>query len=452
MPLIPLKQKNNFMETLKKISPHHFRWSILGLFLFATSFYLIYQINAIYFENYAMNGSDIAYAAPGVNLNLSPATTSVAPSQTFTVNINLTTAGTPIDGVDIYSLRFNPSILQVVDSDAIMTGVQIGAGSLLPNTIINTVNNSTGVIQFSQSTSGGTNFTGNGVLATITFRGIVAGVSAVSFDFTSGSTADTNVAYLGVDQLESVTNASFTVDGLAPTAPSSLTATAVSTSQINLSWTASTDAVGVTGYKIYRCAGLACVPTVQIATSVTNSHSNTGLTASTAYTYTVSAYDAAGNNSAQSASVSATTLASTFSRTISLASLDGRATKVVSGTLDVLDTSKVLLKPYAYTTNVSGNATISFDIALTTVFLKIKATPFLTRLISVDLNSNITYAFPQLLIGDINQDNIINSIDYSILNTNWFTSAATADLNQDGLVNSIDYSFMNQHWLVTGEQ
>jgi chitodextrinase len=89
-------------------------------------------------------------------------------------------------------------------------------------------------------------------------------------------------------------------DTQAPTVPSNLLASAVSTSQINLSWTASTDNKGVSGYKVYRNG-------TQIATATTTSYSNTGLAGSTAYTYTMSAYDAAGNASGQSASVSATT-------------------------------------------------------------------------------------------------------------------------------------------------
>jgi len=100
----------------------------------------------------------------------------------------------------------------------------------------------------------------------------------------------------------SATTQAGVVDTQPPTVPTSLSATAVSSSQINLSWTASTDNVGVTGYKIYRNAA-------QVGTSVTNSYSDTGLVASTTYSYTVSAYDAAGNNSAQSTSASATTQA-----------------------------------------------------------------------------------------------------------------------------------------------
>lgn len=89
-------------------------------------------------------------------------------------------------------------------------------------------------------------------------------------------------------------------DTTAPSVPSGLTATAASTSQINLSWTASTDNVGVTGYKIYRNGSY--------LTSVTGtSYSNTGLAMGTTYSYTVSAYDAASNESAQSAAKDETT-------------------------------------------------------------------------------------------------------------------------------------------------
>ncbi len=92
------------------------------------------------------------------------------------------------------------------------------------------------------------------------------------------------------------------VDTTPPSVPTNLSANAISSSQINLSWTASTDNVGVTGYDIYRGG-------VQIGTSATNGYSDSGLAASTQYTYTVSAYDASGNNSAQSTSASATTQA-----------------------------------------------------------------------------------------------------------------------------------------------
>jgi hypothetical protein len=85
-----------------------------------------------------------------------------------------------------------------------------------------------------------------------------------------------------------------------PTVPTNLSATAISSSQINLIWTASTDNAGIASYKIYRGGS-------EIATSTTNSYSNTDLSAGSAYTYTVVAVDAAGKSSSQSASAEATT-------------------------------------------------------------------------------------------------------------------------------------------------
>jgi chitodextrinase len=99
-----------------------------------------------------------------------------------------------------------------------------------------------------------------------------------------------------------------TPDITAPTTPTNLSATAVSSSGINLSWSASTDAVGVTGYKVYRAG-------TQIGTTASTSYSDTGLSASTSYSYTVAAYDAAGNTSAQSSSASATTQSAPVSDT-----------------------------------------------------------------------------------------------------------------------------------------
>ncbi len=93
-----------------------------------------------------------------------------------------------------------------------------------------------------------------------------------------------------------------TPDTTAPTVPGTPTATAVSSSQINLTWAASTDAVGVTGYRIFRNGA-----TVPLTTVAVTNYSDTGLTAATAYTYTLRAIDAAGNESAASAAGGATT-------------------------------------------------------------------------------------------------------------------------------------------------
>ena len=80
-------------------------------------------------------------------------------------------------------------------------------------------------------------------------------------------------------QADMATPVSSVPDTQAPSAPASLTATALGASQINLSWSAATDNVGVTGYRVERCQGSGCTNFAQVATPATTSYSDTGLTA-----------------------------------------------------------------------------------------------------------------------------------------------------------------------------
>jgi fibronectin type III domain protein/calcineurin-like phosphoesterase family protein len=88
----------------------------------------------------------------------------------------------------------------------------------------------------------------------------------------------------------------------APTIPGNLNASAVSGTQINLSWAAAGDNTGVRGYGIYRDGVL--ITTVD---HTILSYSDTNLLPSTTYTYRVDAFDGSGNHSAQSTAKSATT-------------------------------------------------------------------------------------------------------------------------------------------------
>ena len=90
-------------------------------------------------------------------------------------------------------------------------------------------------------------------------------------------------------------------DTQAPTAPSSLSATAASSTRVDLAWTAATDDAGVTGYRIYRDGAM--VGTVGTATA----YPDTTTRAGTTYDYQVRAVDAAGNESGPSETRSVTT-------------------------------------------------------------------------------------------------------------------------------------------------
>jgi chitodextrinase len=88
-------------------------------------------------------------------------------------------------------------------------------------------------------------------------------------------------------------------DTTKPTAPSSLSHQVQTGPKVALQWTASTDNVAVTGYRIYRGG-------TEIGTSTTASYTDSSVAAGNSYTYSVRAHDAAGNLSDASNSVTAT--------------------------------------------------------------------------------------------------------------------------------------------------
>lgn len=94
-----------------------------------------------------------------------------------------------------------------------------------------------------------------------------------------------------------------------PSVPTNLQVTGSSSTSVDISWDASTDDVGVTGYHLYRNGGLVTSP-------ATTNYTDSGLTPNANYTYTVSAYDAVGNTSSQSAPLPASTLADTLAPSV----------------------------------------------------------------------------------------------------------------------------------------
>src|ERR1700704_5336915 len=121
------------------------------------------------------------------------------------------------------------------------------------------------------------------LLAAITTAALLAGCNGVG-------EAETN----------NVAGTTPTVDTTLPSTPTGLTAAAAGSTGVNLSWSASTDNVGVTPYTLPRKG-------VKIAMPATTTYADAGLSAATTYSYSVAARDAAGNISPYSASVSVTT-------------------------------------------------------------------------------------------------------------------------------------------------
>ena len=101
-----------------------------------------------------------------------------------------------------------------------------------------------------------------------------------------------------------------TADTIPPSAPTNLQASNISQTGVNLSWTASTDNIAVTGYRVYRNS-------TEIPSGSSNSYLDSGLTPGTSYSYAVAAVDAAGNVSAKSTARSIKTLSPSPTATLS---------------------------------------------------------------------------------------------------------------------------------------
>lgn len=164
-----------------------------------------------------------------------------------------------------------------------------------------------------------------------------------------------------------------------PTAPANLTGSPVSSSQINLSWTVSSDNVGVEGYDVYR-------DNTKVTRVATTSYGDTGLAASTAYSYYVKAFDAAGNVSPSSNTVSVATQAPSVSTGNISGTVYDQSGSVLSGASVSLKVGK---SKKTYITNSQGAFNV-VNLAPGTYDLTFKKARYLTQTSSVSVTSGMT--------------------------------------------------------------
>lgn len=134
-----------------------------------------------------------------------------------------------------------------------------------------------------------------------------------------------------------------TSSAAAPTTPSNLAAVPASSTQINLSWSASTSSVGVANYIVQRCMGAGCNNFAQLAAPTGVAYTDIGLNPSTSYSYRIQAVDTSGDVSPFSGTATTTTLASssfavtpraavvTYTKTQQFTSTGGTVTWAVDG-------------------------------------------------------------------------------------------------------------------------
>ena len=143
-------------------------------------------------------------------------------------------------------------------------------------------------------------------------------------------------------------------DTTPPTIPTNVTATPISTTEIDLTWSASTDNYILSGYQVFR-------DSVQIATTTLLSYSDTGLATSTLYSYEITAFDASGNVSTSSAPVATTTLGYTAPT-----STPTTTTSTTGGKNNPLEPIDTIIGNFNIDTTLSS-AEVTFD---TNVFTK----------------------------------------------------------------------------------
>jgi len=243
-------------------------------------------------------GSILPAVAFAQTVNLSPNSLTIGQNQQFTVDVAVDNM-TDLFGLG-FDLLFDPSLVQFISAT---DGGFLSQGASAP---ILTAVNPPGDLIFSQARMGAYSgaVSGSGLIAHLNFQTLSKdGTSNLSFfqgaicKLVSGScsypTASWNNATVVIN----------TPDTTSPSAPTSLSAVAVSTSQINLTWDPSTDNKGVVGYQIFR-------NTANLNQNIAGTaYQDTGLNPATSYNYSVIAYDAAGNHSMSSNIAVATTLA-----------------------------------------------------------------------------------------------------------------------------------------------
>jgi len=260
--------------------------------------------------------------------------------------------------VNVSSLMVNPDSAATKASGSVTTPTPVVSDTTPPTVSITSPASGasiSGTVTVSASASDNVGVTSVGFYLDGTLAGTDT-TSPYTFSLNTGSiTNGTHVLLakasdaagnVGSSASVTVTISNPVTDAISPSIPTGLTVGTITASSISLSWTASTDNVGVVGYNVYRKG-------TKVGTSTTASYKDTGLTASTAYSYTVSAYDAAGNTSGQSKSISATTSAGTVTSTPT-------STPPVS-TSTPTPTSSIPMGPAGYTFCSNEYGTCSFN-------------------------------------------------------------------------------------------
>lgn len=359
----------------------------------------------------------VARAANQASFKFTPASGTYQTGQDFPVDIQLNTDGGQVVAVSAFVLYDKTKL----------TAMSISTStSAFAYEVENMIDSANGKIFITrgQPTPGVTGTAAQ--VARINFQALSAvNLTNISFYFTGAGVSGDSGAILndgfGTDILTSVANAVFIINTASSsdiTAPSTPANFAVISAQTNafLSWSASKDNISVVGYKIYR-------DNVLIAMTTQLSYADSNLISSTSYSYGVSAYDASGNESAQS-SVNTTTFANPPVISFIQATPTTNAADIswLTNTASDSQVEYGLTTAYGLTIMKDVNLTLNHSQSISNLFPN---TTYHYRVISKDLNDN----------GSVSQDYIfITQAIPDITQPTAITDLAISDVSQSSLV------------------
>lgn len=275
--------------------------------------------------------------------------------------------------------------------------------------------------------------------------------------YTFSSLTDGLTYYFSISALDTSNNEStfssevskvILVADTTPPTISSVSASSITSSGAAITWTTNEASDSQVEYGLTTSYGSQTTLNTSMVTS--HSQSLTGLSTNTLYHYRVKSKDAASNLATSGDYTFTTTTGVTYITNLNFTpSLEGVSASgktftitIYQGTTQVAQFS---VQP------VSGQILLptGTNLASGTYNLTTDAQYYLrARQNNISLASNSTVTLSILKAGDINNDSIVNSLDWSAMNSNWWSSSYPSDINQDGVVNSVDFSWMNKNWLL----
>lgn len=224
------------------------------------------------------------------------------------------------------------------------------------------------------------------------------------------------------------------------------------TTSADLSWTDTT--ADHDGFWIWRSTTAGTfpeAPAITLPDANMRSYTTTSLSPGTTYYFRIKSYKGSCFSDPVDAQVTTDPVGIILNLKIQL---QGRTDYSTMGThLKIYDSANALVLDEAdVTTDASGNAQITLPTSMTvgaTYSFYLKPKYFLADYKGNQILTNpMNLTYSVFKGGDANDDNVVNTLDFSLMNSKWLQSDPATDINKDGIVNTLDFAFLSANWLI----